>query len=93
MEAQVGGPIQAPTTEGLPKDYNLSAEIKYLQAYLLQSGLTPRAPDAERGHTSSGCRVWTRSLSLTHVSETPCIEDLYVDLRSRKEYVVAQRGA
>jgi hypothetical protein len=44
---------QAPTTEGLTKDCNL-AEIKYLQAYLLQSGLTSRAPDVERGQTSSG---------------------------------------
>ena len=55
-EVQGGGPIQAPATEGLPKDCNL-AEIKYLQACLRQSGLTPRAPDAEMAFLKMGAAL------------------------------------
>ena len=114
-EVQGGGPIQAPATEGLPKDCNL-AEIKYLQACLRQSGLTPRAPDAEMAFlnlvSAAALTIkappvlefegtdfeWMTSMdtklaAATHVSEAPIIEDLYVDLSSSSQHVVAQCGA
>lgn len=116
-EVQGGGPIQAPATEGSPQDSNL-AEIKYLQACLRQSGLTPRAPDAEMAFlnlvSAAALSIkappvlefegtdfeWMTSMdtklaAATQVSEAEAaiIEDLYADLSSSSQHVVAQCGA